>query len=105
MPSATIAGQVVELDEDGYLADPASWNESIATQLAADNGVGPLTERHWQVIRFCRQDNQDLGEPPGVRRISRETGIALRDMYLLFPKGPGKLAALIAGVPKPASCV
>jgi dissimilatory sulfite reductase related protein len=105
MGTATIAGHHVELDRDGYLASLDDWNEEIAAELAAENGVGPLTDKHWQVIHFCRRDTRAQGEPPGVRRISRETGIALRDMYLLFPKGPGKLAALISGTRKPDSCV
>jgi tRNA 2-thiouridine synthesizing protein E len=29
----------------------------------------------------------------------------MKELYELFPKGPGKLAARIAGLPKPQSCV
>ncbi len=105
MCTDTIAGHTVELDEDGYLVDPDSWNEDIAEALATRNGIDELTERHWQVIRFCRSDATKQGEPPGVRRITRHVDVTLRGMYQLFPKSPGKLAALMAGLRKPPGCV
>lgn len=104
MPIATIAGHTIELDEDGYLADPTSWNEDIARALAAREKI-ILTDKHWTVIHFCRRDTVEQGEPPGVRRITRNTDVTMREMYQLFPKGPGKLAALIAGTSKPQNCV
>jgi TusE/DsrC/DsvC family sulfur relay protein len=104
MPTATIAGQSVELDDNGYLTDSGQWTEAIAEALAADNKI-TLTERHWDVIRFCRQHASERGESPGVRHITRSTDVTMREMYQLFPKGPGKLAALISGLPKPASCI
>ncbi len=104
MPTDTIAGHSVELDKFGYLADPSTWNEDIAVALAARSGI-TLNEQHWLVIHFCRQDYAENGESPGVRHITRNVAVTMREMYLLFPKGPGKLAALIAGIPKPDSCV
>ncbi len=104
MPTETIAGHTVEVDEQGYLLDADAWNEDIAHALAARNKL-TLTDRHWTVIRFCRKDAAEQGEPPGVRRITRNTDVTMREMYLLFPMGPGKLAALIAGIPKPDRCV
>ncbi len=104
MATDTIAGHTVQLDSEGYMADADQWNEDIARELAERNRVG-LTDQHWTIIRFCRDHYAAEGEPPGVKRIARGNGLTTRRMYELFPKGPGKLAALIAGLPKPASCV
>ena len=104
MPTQTIAGQTIELDDDGFMTDAAAWNRQIAAELAERVGL-ELTDRHWQVISFCRQDAQDKGEAPGVRRITKNAGVSMREMYQLFPKGPGKLAALVSGLPKPKGCI
>jgi tRNA 2-thiouridine synthesizing protein E len=40
-----------------------------------------------------------------MRRIAKNSGIDMKSLYQLFPRGPGKLAARIAGLPKPKSCV
>ena len=84
--------------------DPAAWNKEIAVELARRSAI-TLGDRHWQVITFCRQDAQDKGEAPGVRRITKNAGVSMREMYKLFPKGPGKLAALISGLSKPKGCI
>ena len=104
MPTETIAGHTVELDADGFMTDAAAWNKEIATELAKRSGI-ELTDKHWQVIEFCRKDAQEKGEAPGVRRITKNAGVSMRDMYQLFPKGPGKLAALISGLAKPKGCI
>lgn len=105
MTTRTIAGKEVEVDAQGYLADPDAWTREIAVELAREAGLGELTEAHWRVIEFCRADARAKGQSPGVRRICQQLGLPTRDLYLLFPKGPGKLAALIAGQQKPAGCV
>jgi sulfur relay (sulfurtransferase) DsrC/TusE family protein len=58
------------------------------------------------VITFCREDAaKNNGLSPGLRRISQLSGVSMKELYSLFPKGPGKLAARIAGLPKPKSCL
>jgi tRNA 2-thiouridine synthesizing protein E len=104
MPTETLAGHTVELDAEGFMTDPAAWNREIAVELARRAGLA-LTDKHWQVIEFCRKDAQEKGEPPGVRRITQLSGVSMRDMYALFPKGPGKLAALVSGLRKPQGCI
>lgn len=98
-------GIAVELDRDGFLANPDQWSPDVALAIAQQNGIDVLTDRHWQVIDFCRTDRAATGEPPGLRRITKETGIPMKEMYQLFPKGPGILASKIAGLTKPKSCV
>ncbi|MHB1863849.1 MAG: TusE/DsrC/DsvC family sulfur relay protein [Gemmatimonadaceae bacterium] len=100
-----LAGATVGVDAEGFLTDHTQWTREIAEQLAAESGLAPLTDRHWQIIAFCRKDAADTGAAPGMRRITQVLGIAPKEMYALFPKGPGILAARIAGLSKPKSCV
>ena len=81
------------------------WTEELAATIAAENGIPELTDRHWQVIRFMRERYLATGESPSVRVIGKESGVPVKELYELFPKAPGKLAALIGGVPKPRGCV
>jgi len=105
MPVLEAKGNEVELDGDGFMVDSSKWTPEIAEVLAEGAGVGPLTERHWKVITFCREDAAQVGQPPGLRRISKLSGVGTKELYQLFPKGPGKLAAKIAGLPKPKGCI
>lgn len=105
MSTREYAGHEVEIDQEGFMVESGQWNRDIASAIAAEVGVGPLGERHWQVIDFCRADSSEQGTPPGLRRISKLSGVGMKELYQLFPKGPGKLAARIAGLPKPQGCV
>ena len=100
-----ITGRQIHLDDEGFLSAQAEWNPELAETLAKENGV-LLTPRHWQVITFCREDAaKNNGLSPGLRRITQLSGVPMKELYVLFPKGPGKLAARIAGLPKPKSCL
>jgi len=105
MSTATIAGVPVELDGEGFMTDATQWTREIAEAIASENGIDPLTEKHWQVIDFCRADNEAKGTPPTVRRITKGTGISTKEVYALFPKGPGILASKVSGLPKPKGCI
>ena len=105
MPVETIAGVAVNLDAEGFMTDSSQWNRDIAAELARRSGITSLTDRHRKVIDFCRKDAKDQGEPPGVRRITKMSGVDMKEIYALFPKGPGKLASLVSGLPKPKGCI
>lgn len=105
MSTATIAGVTVDLDGEGFMTDPGQWTREIAEEIARQNGIDPLTPRHWEVIEFCRKDNEEKGTPPTVRRITKGTGIPTKEVYQLFPKGPGILASKISGIGKPKGCI
>ena len=105
MSSVMLAGQAIEVDDGGFMLNPDQWSPEIATELARESGIDPLTDRHWEVIDFCRRDAAGKGEPPGVRRITKQTGVSMKEIYQLFPKGPGILAAKISGLTKPKGCV
>jgi TusE/DsrC/DsvC family sulfur relay protein len=94
----------VPMTAEGYLLNAHDWTPELAQQLAAAEGIA-LTEEHWKVIEFCRQDYAARGEAPGIRRITKVGGIPTKQIYKLFPGGPGKLAARLSGLPKPTSCV
>jgi TusE/DsrC/DsvC family sulfur relay protein len=105
MTTDTIAGAQVELNDEGFLVDPSQWNEEVAVELARREGIDPLTDRHWEVIRFMRAEYEAKGTGPTVRVLGKTSGVPVKELYQLFPKGPAKLAAKIAGIPKPRGCI
>jgi TusE/DsrC/DsvC family sulfur relay protein len=105
MPTATITGTDVALNDEGFFENPAEWTEAMATELAAREGIDPLTDKHWQVIRFMRREYFDKGTGPTVRVLGKTSGVTVKELYQLFPKGPAKIAARIAGIPKPRGCI
>ena len=105
MTMTLIADAPVDVDAEGFLTDPAQWNEQIAQAIAAANGIPGLTERHWLVVRFMRDRYLRTGNAPSIRSLGKESGVPVKELYQLFPKGPAKLAAKIGGIPKPKGCI
>jgi tRNA 2-thiouridine synthesizing protein E len=95
----------VDVDGEGFLTDPRQWNEELAHLIAAENGIPELTDRHWLVIRFMRERYLATGNAPSIRSLGKESGVPVKELYQLFPKGPAKLAAKIGGIPKPKGCI
>jgi tRNA 2-thiouridine synthesizing protein E len=100
-----LGGQEFEVDEDGFIQDPAKWNDTVAKALADQEGIADLTEEHWKVIRFLRDYYLKFGVAPMIRKLTKETGMPLKHIYALFPTGPAKGACKLAGLPKPTGCV
>jgi TusE/DsrC/DsvC family sulfur relay protein len=105
MSTVTLAGAAVEVDEEGFLLDAQQWNEQIATEIAHANGIEVLTDRHWQVVRFMRDSYLEHGSAPSIRSLGKASGVPIKELYELFPKGPAKLAAKVGGIPKPRGCI
>jgi tRNA 2-thiouridine synthesizing protein E len=105
METMTIAGKTLALDADGNLASRNDWNEDIAREVAAYEGIPELTPQHWAVINFMRSVFEKEGDSPSIRRLTKESGVDTKTLYQLFPKGPAKKAARIAGLPKPKGCI
>ncbi len=105
MTMTLIADAPVDVDAEGFLTDPAQWNEQIAEAIARENGISELTERRWQVVRFMRDRYLVTGTAPSIRALGKESGVPVKELYELFPKGPAKLAAKIGGIPKPHGCI
>jgi tRNA 2-thiouridine synthesizing protein E len=105
MATKQFNGKAVDVDADGHLANRGDWSEDLAGAIAESVGVGELTDRHWLVLRFMRKVFDETGDAPSIRRLTKESGVATKELYGLFPKGPAKKAALIAGLPKPTGCI
>jgi tRNA 2-thiouridine synthesizing protein E len=95
----------VETDAEGFLTDPHQWTRELAAEIALENGIPELTERHWKVIEFMRFRYLTTGSAPSIRSLGKESGVSVKELYRLFPKGPAKLAAKIGGIPKPHGCI
>lgn len=105
MVTKEFAGKTLELDADGNLANSNNWDETVAKAIAAEEGIENLTDRHWKVINFMRKEFQEKGDAPSIRKLTKESGVETKELYSLFPKGPAKKAARIAGLPKPKGCI
>ncbi|HME04988.1 MAG TPA: TusE/DsrC/DsvC family sulfur relay protein [Solirubrobacteraceae bacterium] len=105
MTTVTLAGSPVEVDPEGFLLDANQWNEQIAQEIAHANGIAQLSDRHWQVINFMRNTYLESGSAPSIRSLGKASGVPIKELYELFPKGPAKLAAKIGGIPKPRGCI
>ena len=105
--SLEIEGTQLAVDFEGYLVDPAQWNERVAEELARQERV-VLTDEHWTVIRFMREYYEQHHIAPDARHVMKHlakvkgAGKAGRnDLFVLFPYGYVKQACKIAGMRKP----
>jgi dissimilatory sulfite reductase related protein len=105
MPAKVYAGAEVAVDGEGFFSDPEQWRAEMVPEIAMESGIETLSEQHWQVIKFMRHEYTEKGAGPSVRALSKTSGVTIKELYQLFPKGPAKLAAKIAGIPKPRGCI
>lgn len=106
MATRVIAGKTVQVNDEGYLTDPAQWDKAIAAEIAEEEGIAALSDTHWKVIDFCRAAASNLGgKSPTLRQITTGSGVSTKELFALFPKGPAKKVARIAGLGKPEGCV
>ncbi len=108
-PAAKVLSDVVEWNGrrftgDGYLLDTDQWDEDLARAMAAGLGI-TLTDEHWSVLNWAREDYLSRGASPNVRRVAQGSGAGTQKLYQLFPGTPGKTIAMVAGIPKPVGCV
>lgn len=92
-------------DAEGFLQQPEQWNREIGIAIARECGIAEMTDRHWQVCEFMRNTYLANGAAPSIRTLGKESGVTVKELYQLFPKGPAKLAAKIGGIPKPHGCI
>jgi tRNA 2-thiouridine synthesizing protein E len=105
LPKYEHDGRTYEVDEDGFLQEPDLWNETVACDFAASEDVPQMTDAHWVIVNYLRNYYLQFGIAPMIRKIVKETGIKLSQIYELFPSGPAKGACKVAGLPKPTGCV
>ncbi len=101
---AQIDGRDVHVDAEGFLTEYDDWDEALARVLAGNIGL-ELTDRHLEVVSFLRQDYQQQGETPTLRRVTATGGFPTRELFKLFPSKPAKKMSYVAGLPKPVGCV
>lgn len=104
MSTEVITGVELDVDAEGFLQKPEQWSEAIGLAIAKEHGI-EMTDRHWQVAKFMRERYLQTGTAPTIRTLGKESGVEIKELYKLFPKGPAKLAAKIGGIPKPKGCI
>ena len=105
MPTFEVHGKCYAVDEDGFLEEPTLWNEDVAKDFAETEAIADLGPDHWKVINYIRNYYLQFGIAPMIRKVCKETGFKLNEIYKLFPSGPAKGACKLAGLPKPTGCV
>ena len=105
MPELVWEDVKIKVDEDGFMEEPEGWNERIALALASTEGVMALSEEHWKLVKYLREYYAKFGIAPMIRKLCKETGFSLKQIYDLFPSGPAKGACKVAGLAKPTGCV
>ena len=103
--SATSSLEDIERDAEGFFLHPEQWRPELAPLIAAESGVPELTDRHWEVVNFMRNTYLEKGTAQSIRTLGKSSGVPVKELYELFPKGPAKLAAKIGGIPKPKGCI
>lgn len=98
-------------DKDGFLLDINDWNPEVASELAAAENI-TLSEAHWEVVHALQDFYREFDLSPAMRPLTRYLKEKLgpeksTSIYLmtLFPGSPAKLAAKIAGLPRPENCL
>ena len=105
MNNLVVGDKQIAVDEDGFIQEPEKWDQQVALALARSEGVDDLGEPHWKLVNYIRNYFLKFGSAPMIRKLCRETGFKLQDVYDLFPTGPAKGACKVAGLPKPTGCV
>jgi dissimilatory sulfite reductase related protein len=95
----------VAFNDEGFMTNPNEWTKEIAETIAKQEGIEALSGEHWKIIEFCRTQGEETGSAPTLRQITTGTGISTKELFALFPKGPAKKVAKIAGLGKPEGCV
>ena len=111
MNTLTVANRNIALDQDGYLQSLDDWNPEVASALASAEGL-ELTPDHWQIIELLRSFYAQYQLSPATRplikyvaqQLGAEKGNSLH-LNRLFNGTPAKLAAKLAGLPKPTNCI
>ncbi|WP_268796962.1 TusE/DsrC/DsvC family sulfur relay protein [Pseudomonas huanghezhanensis] len=111
MKQLIVEGHIVALDKDGYLADLNDWSRQVAESLAVEHDI-VLTADHWEILELLRAFYAEFQLSPATRPLVKYTALKLgkdkgNSLHLnhLFNGTPAKLAAKLAGLPKPTNCL
>ena len=111
MNTLTVGERTLELDKDGYLVDLNQWSTDVANALAAAERL-ELTADHWEILELLRGFYAEFQLSPATRPLIKYTALKLgpekgNSLHLntLFNGTPAKLAAKLAGLPRPTNCL
>jgi len=106
MAKKMLAGTEIEVEEDGFIQEPGKWSPAVAEDIAKEEAsVHPMTEDHWTLVNYIRDYYLQFEVAPPIRMVCKKTGVDLKKLYDLFPKGPAAGTCKVAGLPKPTGCV
>lgn len=111
MNTLDIEGKAIALDKDGFLVNLEDWSPATAQGLATREGIA-LTPDHWEILSLLRTFYQEYQLSPATRPLIKYTALKLgpekgnsAHLNRLFNGTPAKLAAKLAGLPKPTNCI
>lgn len=111
MSTLTVGERTLELDKDGYLVDLSDWSADVANALASAEAL-ELTAEHWEILELLRGFYDEFQLSPATRPLIKYTALKLgpekgNSLHLnrLFNGTPAKLAAKLAGLPRPTNCL
>lgn len=111
MNTLNLDGRKIALDQDGYLIDLHDWSAPVAEALAAAEGL-QLNAEHWEILQLLRAFYAEFQLSPANRPLIKYVALKLgadkgNSLHLnrLFKGTPAKLAAKLAGLPKPTNCL
>ena len=99
-----VEGNELEADEQGFLLE-ANFGDEVVRVIAAAEGL-ELTDAHWKVVAYLRDEYREHGHTPNFRNMLKGLSEVLpgcdsKALYDLFPVGPAKQGAKVAGLPQP----
>lgn len=97
------ANKEVDVNEEGYLQDFSQWTKEVGAEIAKEHNI-VMTDKHWDVVDYI-QNQYKNEEALSIRGIKKSGVIDIKEFYNLFPGGPLKLSTMVAGIPKPKSCI
>ena len=111
MKHLNVEGRSIALDKDGFLKDLEDWSLPVAYALSAEEGLD-LSPDHVEILYALRDFYAEFQLSPATRPLIKYTALKLgpdkgNSMHLnrLFNGTPAKLAAKLAGLPKPTNCI
>jgi dissimilatory sulfite reductase related protein len=105
MPQKQYGNVTVDVDDEGFMTTQAQWTRDVAAAIAREEGIAELTPAHWKVIEYMQKEFKETGQAPSIRKLNKTGVMPTKELYELFPGGPAKKAAKIAGLKKPEGCV
>jgi tRNA 2-thiouridine synthesizing protein E len=111
MTQLIVDDRSIALDKDGYLVNLDDWDEAVAAALAQQETLN-LSAEHWEILQLLRAFYSEFQLSPANRPLIKYAALKLgpakgNSLHLnrLFNGTPAKLAAKLAGLPKPTNCL